>query len=58
MNTWVLLPLAKLQESYLHWQGLSQDLSYLSFGQVVSYKPPVWTGNNFHDDFSILTYGV
>ena len=39
-------------------QGLSQDPSYLSFGQVFSLEPPVRTGKNFYDDFSILTFGV
>ena len=39
-------------------QGLSQDPSYLSFGQVVFLKPPVWTGKIFYDDSSILTLGV
>ena len=39
-------------------QGLSQDPFYLSFGQVVSQKPPVWTGKNFYDDFPILTFWV
>ena len=38
-------------------QGLRQDPSYLSFGQVVSQKPPVWTGKNFNEDFSIMTFG-
>ena len=44
--------------SYYTKQGLSQDPSYLSFGQVDSLKPPVWTGKNFYDDFSILTFGM
>ena len=40
-----------------YFQGLSQDPSYLSFGQVLSKKKtPVWTGKNFYDDFSILTF--
>ena len=39
-------------EGYI--QGLGQDPSYLSFGQVVSWKPPVWTGKNFYEDFLIL----
>ena len=39
-------------------QGLSQDPSYLSLGQVVSKKPPVLTGKHFYGDFSILTFGV
>ena len=37
-------------------QGLSQDLSCLSFGQVVSLKP-VRTGKKFYEDFPILTFG-
>ena len=38
-------------------QGLSQDLSSLSFGQAVSWKtPPFWTGNNFYGEFFNLTF--
>ena len=38
-------------------QGLSQDLSCLSFGQVDYQKTPVRTGEDFYEDFSILTFG-
>ena len=32
-------------------QGLSQDLSSLSFGQTVSWKHPFWTGKIHMKDF-------
>ena len=37
-------------------KGLSQDPASLSFGQVVSWKPPFWTGKNFYEEFSIGTF--
>ena len=32
-------------------QGLGQDLSSLSFGQAVSWKPPFWTGSFLKTSF-------
>ena len=37
-------------------QGISQDPSSLSFGRVVSWKPPYWTGKNFFEELPIMTF--